>query len=105
MASSIKGPLGWLWDQGKRLYRRMRGETVDKLAEPTPNLRDRFVYMHEQSGWLSGTGKRLVEGELRLNSWVLDFRPRSRGSGRSTTASRLPRPGRGPPSPAARTKR
>ena len=76
MASSIKGPLRWLWDQGKRIYRRMRGENIDKLAEPTPNLRDRFVYMHEQSGWMANAGKALVDGDMRLNSWVLDFRQR-----------------------------
>ena len=69
-------PFRWLWDQAGRIYQRARGARIEKIVEPTPILRDRFVYMHEQSGWLQGVSKRLVDGEVRIDRWVLDFRQR-----------------------------
>ena len=74
--SNTKSPLRWIFDQARGLFRRMRGERIDKVVEATPILRDRFLAVEQGTGWLANLNGSLQSGDISIQRWVLDFRQR-----------------------------
>lgn len=75
MANSIKAsPFRWVWDQTKRLYRRFRGEKLEKIKRPSSIQRDRFIAQNARDGFSADLAGRVVSGDITIQQWTLDFR-------------------------------
>lgn len=68
--------LRWLFNRARGLFRRMRGDKVDKLVEPTPILRDRFLAVEQGKGFMDALNSSLQSGDINIQRWTLDFRQR-----------------------------
>jgi len=75
--SSIKGgPIRWLWDQGKRIFERLRGDDVTTTVKPDPEIRDTFLEKERRAGHSEASNRELLNGQITVQRWVLDFRTR-----------------------------
>jgi len=74
ITSSTKvNPLRWLWDQGKRVFQRRRGEQVDRTVAPTETVRDRHINQKIERD-IAGLAADMAAGEMSTSSWVFGMR-------------------------------
>lgn len=67
-------PFRWVWNQARKLYRRLRGEHIDQIVEPDDTLRDRYVYQELGDHIADRLTDRLFSGRISIQEWQSTFR-------------------------------
>jgi len=76
MASSIReaGPLRWLWDQAKTLFRKLRGTKTESIQRTSPARRDRLTNRVIEAGGTDGLVADLFARRIDHQQWTLQAR-------------------------------
>jgi len=65
-------PIRWLFNQGRQLFQRLRGEKVDRSVVPSDTIRDRFV--NQDLRGVNNLATSVASGEIRTSAWVQGMR-------------------------------